>query len=331
MPDKGVWLMEPALHATTGNQLLDALLRRFITRFEQSFPERIRAYYLGGSYSDGTAVGHDASPNSSDVDLFVIFRGIITEDETASFQRLLVECQNSSPFQVDAHAHSEDDLLDQSGRYGQQTSFLNALIREASVLIYGDDLRNELPSIPFSRYVLDVIESGIFHIGIPRQKVSLTYPLTTPLTFPLNYPDPAAEFYGYDAVPARPGAPRGTRVLVGLTAWIATFLLAIETRRHAGQKSQSIRLCKQYLPHDQRVQLVATINDLCKGAWGYALPDRQEDREYLRDLCRETLVLENEYLHLVQNYLLTRLQYSEAQEKRQIDRILQSIIYQNKE
>jgi|SRR5579884_2275775 len=323
--------MEPALHATTRNQLLDALLQRLITHFEQAFPGRIRAYYLGGSYSDGTAVGNDTSPNSSDVDLFVIFRGVVTEDETASFQRLLAQYQQASPIQVDAHAYSEDDLLGKSGRDAPQTSFMNALIREASVLIYGDNLRKELPAIPFSHYVLDVIESGIFHIGIPRQQISLAYPLPAPLSYPLTYPDPAGEFYGYEAVPARPGAPRGTRVLVALTAWVATFILALETGHFAGQKSQSIRLCKQYLPHDWRVQLAATINDFCKGTWRYTLPDQSEDREQLRSLCQQTLALENEYLRLVHDYLLTSLQHSDAYEKGQIDRILQSVIYQDKE
>src|SRR5579875_3541534 len=59
-------LVSVKLHATTGIDYLDTLLANLVTRFEQSFPARIRSYYLGGSSSDGTAAGYDQSPNSSD-------------------------------------------------------------------------------------------------------------------------------------------------------------------------------------------------------------------------------------------------------------------------
>jgi hypothetical protein len=323
--------MDMELRASTGVEHLDALLRSLIALFERSFPTRIRSYYLGGSYSDGTAVGHDQSPNSSDVDLFVIFRGTVAEDEHATFQHLVAQCRLTSPVQVDAYAYSEDDLLQKPRPDATQISFLSALIQEASVLVYGEDMRTDLPPVAFPRYVLDVIESGVFHLGIPRQRGGLAYPLVSPLPFPLAYPDATDEFYGYEAVPARPDAPHGTRVLVALTAWIATLILALETGRSAGQKSQSIRLCKEYLPNDRRTQLAATINDLCKGAWGYALPHRPEDRERLRGLCRETLALENEYLRIVHDYVLHRLQQGEVQEKRQVIRILLSVVYQDNE
>ena len=293
---------------TTGIEPLDDFLRGLIAHFETTFPTRIRSYYLGGSYSDGTAVGHDFSPNSSDVDLFIIFRGTVVADESATFEGLVAECRRDLPVQVDAHAYSEDDLFHQPRKDATQISFLNALIKVAGVLVYGDDLRAALPTVPFSRYVLDVIESGIFCVGIPRQREALAYPLVTPLVSPLAYPNPVGEFYGYEMVPARPEAPPGTRALVALTAWVATLILALETGHYAGQKSQSLRLCREYLPNDQRTQLAAAINDLCKGAWGYALPPRAGDRMRLRELCRETLALENEYLRIVHDYLLTQLQ-----------------------
>lgn len=321
--------METKLQATTGIAYLDALLERLITLCEQSFPARIRSYYLGGSNSDGTAVGHDRSSNSSDVDLFVIFCGTITEDEHATFQRLVAECQLTSPVQVDAHTYSEDDLLSKARPDAAQTSFLSVLIQVAGVLIYGSDMRADLPPVQFSHYVLDVIESGVFHLGIPRQREGIAYPLMTPLVFPLTYPDPAGEFYGYDTVLARPSAPRGTRVLVALTTWIATLILALETGRYVGQKSQCLRLCKEYLPNDWRTQLTATIYDLCKSTWGYALPEHAKDREQLRSFCRETLALENEYLRITHDYLLARLQHGTMPEQRMVSRILQSVIYQD--
>jgi hypothetical protein len=323
--------MNAKWYASAGQEHLDPLLHDLIHLFERSFPTRIRSYYLGGSYSDGTAVGHTSSPNFSDVDLFVIFRKTITEDESATFQRLVAECQSTSPVQVDAQAYSEDDLVLSPGKDATQTSFVNALIREASSLISGEDIRTDLAPIAFERYVLDVIESGIFHVGIPRQRESISYPLVTPLIFPLTYPDPTGEFYGYDVVPARLGAPEGTRVLVALTAWIATLILALETGRYAGQKSQSIRLCQEYLPNDQHVQRAANIYHTCKGAWGYVLPTDAKDREQLRRLCRDTLHLENAYLKLCRGYVLAQLQQDGVDEKRQAIRILQSVAYGDSE
>lgn len=323
--------MDVELCTATGIAHIDDLLRGLISVFEVSFPARIRSYYLGGSYSDGTAVGHDRSPNSSDVDLFVIFRGTVEEVEYATFDRLVAACRLISPIQLDAHAYSEDDLLQRLGKDAAQSSFLNALIKVASVLIYGDDLGAMLPPVPYARYVLDVIESGVFHLGIPRQREDLAYPLGESLVPPLTYPDAAGEFYGYDLVPARPDAPPGTRVLVGITAWIATLILALEAGRYAGQKSQSIQLCKEYLPNDKRTQLAAAINDTCKGTWGYGLPDDAEDRERLRGWCRDTLALENEYLRLCRHYVLAQLQQGGTEEKRQAAHILQSVVYRDDE
>jgi len=94
-------------------------------------------------------------------------------------------------------------------------------------------------------------------------------------------------------------------------------------------KSQSLRLCKAFLPHDKRVQLAVTINELCKDTWGYALPDRTEDREQLRGLCRETLFLENEYLRLTHDYIFTQLQHGDIPGKQMASHILQSVIYQD--
>src|SRR5437588_10629218 len=98
--------MDIQLRTATGIASFDELLRGMITLFEMSFPARIRSCYLGGSHSDGTAVGHDRSPNSSDVDLFVIFRGTVEEDESATFHRLLEACQLISPISLDAQAYS---------------------------------------------------------------------------------------------------------------------------------------------------------------------------------------------------------------------------------
>ncbi len=325
--------MDNAWSSATGVAHIDNILCGLIDIVEMSFPGRVRSYYLGGSYSDGSAVGGDGdgSTHASDVDLFVIFRGTIGEGETATFERLVAACRLLSPTQIDAHPYAEDDLLRGPQPRTTQASFLNALIMAAGVPVYGDDIRATLPAVPFPRYVLDVIESGLFPIGVPRQREAVAYPLPTPLAPPLAYPDPDGEFYGYDAVPARSAAPRSTRRLVSNAAWIATLILAVETGRPAGQKSQSIRLCKEYLPDDRRTRLAATIVDTCKGDWGYALPEGTEERARLRGLCRDMLALENEYLTLCRGYVLAQLQGGGDDEKWQAARILQNVVYRDDE
>lgn len=323
--------MDVELHNTTGLQTLDELLRGLIILLETSFPKRIQSYYLGGSYSDGTAVGRDGSPNSSDLDLFVIFRGTLGESEKTTFQSLVMASRLMGHLQIDAHAYSGDDLLRRSMTEASQMSFVNVVIKISSKLLYGEDIGEALPDIPFAHYVLDVIESGLYHLGIPRQREVLAYPLVTPLVYPLTYPQAAAEFYGYDAVPVRPKAPRGTRVLVAITTWIATLILALEIGRYAGRKSQSLQLCKEYLPDDKRTQLATTINDMYKGTWGYAVPESAEDREELHALCRDVLTLENAYLGLCRAYVFAQLQQGGLTERRQAIHILQSVVYQDEE
>ena len=319
-------LLIVALRTTTGLQSLDDLFQGLISLFELSFPGRIQSYYLGGSYSDGTAVGDDRSPNASDIDLFVIFRESVDETEQSTFNVLVDACRLISRIHVDAHPYALEALVQQASSDTSQLGFLNGLIKASSQLLYGEDIRLVLPDVPFPRYVLDVIESGLFHVGILRQRGQLSYPWPELLVPPLAYPSASEEFYGYDAVPAPPGTPRGTRVLVGLTVWIATFILALETGHVAGRKSQSLQLCKTYLPNDQRIHLVAAIYDLCKGTWGYALPEQAADREHLRSLCREVLVLENEHLRFCRNYVLTQLRQDGILAQRQALRVLENAV-----
>jgi hypothetical protein len=321
--------MTIALTHSTGMAPLDARLCEVIDIFERSYPGRIRSYILGGSYSDGTAVGSDRSPNSSDLDLFVIFRGTTSEIEKATFPGLVEASRRSSPMALDAHAFAENDLLQPRPEISQ-ASFLTALIQVAGVFVYGEDIRADLPEVPFPRYVLDVIESGVFHLGLPRQQEAPGFPLGAPLLPPLAYPNPDGEFYGYDVLPG-PDAPGGTRVLVAITAWIATLILALETGRCVGQKSQCLQLCQEYLPRDGRTQLATTIFETCKRAWGYALPASEVDRKRLRGWCRETLALENDYLRLCRDYLLAQLQHGKVDEQRQATGILQSILYRDEE
>ena len=50
-----------ALLTSTGQRSVDGILRGVVGLFEAVFPDRVRGYYLGGSYADGTAVPASSS------------------------------------------------------------------------------------------------------------------------------------------------------------------------------------------------------------------------------------------------------------------------------
>ena len=57
------------LLVTTGNRTVDQALRAAVEAFEAAFPDRIRGYYLEGSYADGTGLA------TSDADVVIVFVG----------------------------------------------------------------------------------------------------------------------------------------------------------------------------------------------------------------------------------------------------------------
>ncbi len=324
-------MADSGFSTASGGTVIADVLREVVDSIEAAFPGRVRALYVGGSYSDGTAVAGGRSPNASDVDLYVVFRGTVTEAEAAGFGRLMAECQPLSAAMLDAQVYAEDDLLRPIGREPAQMAFLNALITHGAVLAYGEDLRAELPEVPFARYVLDVIESGVFHMGIPRQTEALDYPLMTPLVAPVGYPDAEGELFGYDVVPARPSAPRGTRVLVDIAVWMATLFVAIETGRYAVRKSQSVQLCRELRPQDDWARLAVAIFETCKRERGYAIPEGVEERAQLRDWCRDMLAVENQYLRVCRNYVVEQLRHGGDDARWQAARILRSVVYRDEE
>ena len=57
-----------ALLDSTGNDKADAILQNIVGIYERAFPNRIRSYYVVGSYADGTAV------STSDIDACIVFK-----------------------------------------------------------------------------------------------------------------------------------------------------------------------------------------------------------------------------------------------------------------
>ena len=72
---------------STGNQRVDNILRGVIGIFETVFPDRIRGYYLVGSYADGTAI------STSDIDMKILFKNRFRDNiERKNSQQICEYC-----------------------------------------------------------------------------------------------------------------------------------------------------------------------------------------------------------------------------------------------
>src|SRR5258708_9801473 len=118
-------MVKPELYHSTGNQLVDNILCGTIGILETLFPDRIRAYYLHGSFADGTGI------ETSDIDLFLVARVRFTAEEHEKMQRLMHFCALTSSLMVEMIALDEQLLL-QNGHFR---------IKSASCLVCGHDLR----------------------------------------------------------------------------------------------------------------------------------------------------------------------------------------------
>jgi predicted nucleotidyltransferase len=117
---------EVILHSTTGIDAIDRILAGIVDLCEFVFPGRIKSYLLLGSYSDGSAV------RESDLDICMLFKSRVQDEERQRFMRLMRACQNLCTVRLDLAPLDERHL--QVG--------VSAAIKEALV-IYGANLSSE--------------------------------------------------------------------------------------------------------------------------------------------------------------------------------------------
>ena len=133
---------------STGNQKVDDILRGTIGIFETVFPDRIRGYYLVGSYADGTAV------STSDIDLKILFKDCFRDDaERESSQKICDYCfgriSQISPIVGDVMARDEEIVFSQTS--------LRLRIKEGSLLVYGEDIRDRIPLTSIDEHIRDTM------------------------------------------------------------------------------------------------------------------------------------------------------------------------------
>lgn len=270
------------LLATTGTETIDDIVRGLVAVFEAGFRGRVRGYYLLGSYADGAAVG------ISDIDLLALFIGAMGQSERAQAERLVEGRQLLSATRLDIVLCDEASISDEV-----------VLLRYGGRLVYGEDTRERLPLPPltdYTRATMDVARYFMARIlrGVER------------LDYPLSYPNPAGEFYGYDTVRIPewypPGTQRGVKELVTVATRMARASLALRAGRYAGSKGGSVSAYRAYIG-DAWSDLLTALYTHGKLRWGYAVPTDPAQRRLLRDLCRQMLAFENDFLTRYQDYL----------------------------
>lgn len=289
------------LLTSAGDPHIDQILRGVIGLIELLFPERVRSYYITGSYADGTAVP------TSDLDVMIVLKDSATRDELDKIFDIADQISLLSPMFLDLEGIGEDQLLSK----GYSLKF-------ASLFIYGDDIRDAIQSPDIDDYVRDCMHNSPIYF---MSHVARRQPV---VAFPLDYPDRMAEFYGYDYNPLEDH--RDTKVLLAILGHAATAIVALKTRKFVGTKSQCISMYKQYI-HDEWTDLLTEVYAICRNAWSYRIPENAEDRRRLRRVCEQALKFENHFLKLYRSYLLSELYGSDDRNKLKAIEMLGKVIF----
>lgn len=276
----------------TGNSQIDDIIQGLIAVYEAVFPERIRGYYLTGSYVAG-----GLNP-LSDLDLLILFKGAFADDEERDRARRL----NGAFY----HARLTAIRLDLPARSERDLSPLDRiLLKLASRPIYGEDVRDEiaLPSLPdYTRATMELAYGNL-----ARVLRGPDWRTPAALTYLLSYPDPDDEFFGYAhrrfPMWYPPEITGGLKELVTTVGRLATAIIALRAGRYVPQRADSVTLYREAIG-DEWSAYVAEIYAAGKGRWGYLVPSDPAERAHLRDLCRQTLAFENHFLTVYRDFLL---------------------------
>jgi hypothetical protein len=299
-------MAEPTLRYVTNNALVDGMLREGIRAFAAAFPGRIRAYYLIGSYVDGSAA------STSDVDVCVVFKDdFVDRDEEESARRVWRSVSDGSPVQFDLPSFSERQLLD-AGHYR---------IKTASVLLFGEDIRDRMPPMILGTYLRTYWHAPYAYMAQVLRGTNL-------LRFPLTYPDVDGAFFGYDRCDDELHGEgiRSTKALVATVCWIATMIVGFRAGRMVGTKDESVRVYRETIG-DVWADFVEAMYTQGKQAWSYRVPGATADRALLRDLCARMLAFENHYLAIYRAWLLDDARSPEVETQRFVAARLSEVLF----
>jgi hypothetical protein len=300
---------------STHNASIDAALCEIILLLNTHFPDRIHSYYIEGSYADNSGIA------TSDIDLLIVCKGnfaneFVNEQERTEIEMLALHCAASYSFELDSIVLDAQSLAG-----GVSPNF-----KMGSILLYGQDIRLQVPLIPLIEWTRDRMHSSYWRTVHLFNRAPV-------VTYPLDYPDPSAQFYGYDARKLR--LPTGqevncTRDLIRLVGWSATAIIAFKAGRYVARKSDCHKIYQECF-QDEWGQLLQDIYVQCRGRWNYLIPADSEGRKVLRSICERTLAFENHFLGIYKDFLLSEFQYADEQALLHALWVLNQILFQDRE
>ena len=276
----------PILDATTGNPLVDDILRGTIGLLTNFLPNRVRACYLHGSFADHTAI------ETSDIDLFVVACGSFSIEERATVQRIMDNCALMSPFMVEIMALDETVLL-QHGHFR---------VKSASKFLWGEDIRRQMPEQTLAQYLH-------LYAHFPFTYMTTMLRGSESIVYPLSYPQADGEFYGYDqqVLPPKNEPRHNIKKFVTSICWAATVLIAWQAGQTVSGKQASVQQYREVV-HDEWTPFISEVYEWGNRRWRYLVPEQPEECQRLRDLCAQALAFENHFLRQYRAYLLDELQ-----------------------
>ena len=298
------------LENSTQNNIVNAILQSIIEIFETTFPQRIRAHYVEGSYADASSVA------TSDIDVLLVFKDRFEDGEVQRVEELARQCEDEAKLELDIEWVDEQSLV----------RGVSPTLKFGSSFIYGEDIRNALSLISIEEWTRDRMHSSLWRTVHLCNRPPI-------IRYPLSYPNPQGEFYGYDARMLQ--LPNGqevhcTRDLIRLVGWAATAMIAFKAGRYVARKSECHKMYQAYF-NDEWGQLLQDIYELCRGKWNYLIPDDLKEREQLRAICERTLGFENHFLQVYKEFVLAELSNTDPKGVLQTLAVLQRIDYQDEE
>jgi hypothetical protein len=289
----------------TGTSQIDQALLAVVGIFSRQFPELIRAFYLEGSYANGSEV------IASDVDLVVIFNDP-AQKELA--KEIAEYCVSLSSIELDINIMTEAELLDG----------ISPVLKLGGRLIYGQDVIADLPMLSIEQWTRDRMHASYW-------LMTKLFNRPEPVTFPLGYPDQADEFFGYAQRKLR--LTNGlevncTRDLIRVTGWAATALIALKARQYVGRKRDCHKAYSECF-NDEWSALLEIIYIKCRGEWNYLIPDGVEERESLRRVCVGVLGFENHFLAHYKDFLLAELNHVDESVRNFATWVMGMLLYQD--
>jgi hypothetical protein len=267
---------------STGQERIDRILDSLTGMYRLVFPQRIRACYLTGSFTDGSA-----TPDS-DIDLVPVFAGELRPGEAERIRDLTRYCEQLALVLLDCSPTDE-----RTQRQGVKTPL------KSGRLLYGEPVLDDWPLEPLE----DHMQRCMFIAFRYMQRLRGD----TPLRYPLDYPDRDGPFFGYERFGNYLGGQDfgpGLRIIVSAVTMMTSTLLALHDGAQVGSKQQSI---DQY--RGQWSDLTTALYTSCKFDWQNQIPADPAEQRRLRALCGQLLALENDFIDQCRARLLGNLHH----------------------